>query len=57
MSKRCRVVAHRSGVRAGEAIDRAIGHVLELQRSDGSFGVWNETDDTVRAGTPTPPIS
>ena len=28
-------------------IDRAIGHVIELQRSDGSFGVWNDTDDTV----------
>jgi|HubBroStandDraft_4_1064222.scaffolds.fasta_scaffold01645_1 hypothetical protein len=30
-----------------ETIDRAIGHVVELQRSDGSFGVWNDTDDTV----------
>ena len=29
------------------AIDSAIGHIAELQRSDGSFGVWNETDDTV----------
>jgi uncharacterized protein YfaS (alpha-2-macroglobulin family) len=35
------------GFAPGEAVDRAIGHVLELQRSDGSFGVWNETDDTV----------
>lgn len=28
-------------------IERAIGHVVELQRADGSFGVWNDTDDTV----------
>jgi len=35
------------GFAPGEVIDRAIGHVVELQRSDGSFGVWNETDDTV----------
>ena len=35
------------GFAPGEAIDRAIGHVLELQRSDGSFGVWNESDNTV----------
>ncbi|HJU17826.1 MAG TPA: MG2 domain-containing protein [Stellaceae bacterium] len=28
-------------------LDGAIGHVVELQRSDGSFGVWNDTDDTV----------
>jgi hypothetical protein len=25
----------------------AIGHIAELQRSDGSFGVWSDTDDTV----------
>ena len=25
----------------------AIGHIVELQRSDGSFGVWSDTDDTV----------
>ena len=30
-----------------ETLDRAIGHVVELQRSDGSFGVWSDTDDTV----------
>lgn len=29
------------------AVDRAIGHILELQRSDGSFGVWTDGDDTV----------
>ncbi|HVC51463.1 MAG TPA: MG2 domain-containing protein [Stellaceae bacterium] len=29
------------------ALDSAIGHIVELQRSDGSFGVWNDTDDTV----------
>jgi len=46
------------GFAPGAAIDRAIGHVLELQRSDGSFGVWNETDDTMPVGsTPMPPIS
>lgn len=28
-------------------IDKAIGHVVELQRSDGSFGVWSDTDETV----------
>jgi alpha-2-macroglobulin len=28
-------------------LDRAIGHVVELQRSDGSFGVWSDTSDTV----------
>jgi uncharacterized protein YfaS (alpha-2-macroglobulin family) len=30
-----------------ETVERAIGHVVELQRADGSFGVWNDTDDTV----------
>ncbi len=35
------------GLSPAETIDRAIGHVVELQRSDGSFGVWNDTDDTV----------
>jgi uncharacterized protein YfaS (alpha-2-macroglobulin family) len=25
----------------------AIGHIAELQRSDGSFGVWSDTDNTV----------
>ena len=29
------------------ALDRAISHVVELQRSDGSFGVWNDSGDTV----------
>jgi uncharacterized protein YfaS (alpha-2-macroglobulin family) len=36
-----------AGFNPSEAVDKAIGHVLELQRSDGSFGVWSETDDTV----------
>ncbi len=35
------------GFSAAEAVDRAIGHVVELQRADGSFGVWNDTDNTV----------
>src|SRR5205085_2898264 len=35
------------GFNPGEAVDRAIGHVVELQRSDGSFGVWSATEDTV----------
>jgi alpha-2-macroglobulin len=30
-----------------ETLDRAIGHIVELQRSDGSFGVWSDTGDTV----------
>ncbi|HEV2334596.1 MAG TPA: alpha-2-macroglobulin family protein, partial [Stellaceae bacterium] len=29
------------------ALDRAIGHIVELQRGDGSFGVWTDSDDTV----------
>jgi uncharacterized protein YfaS (alpha-2-macroglobulin family) len=28
-------------------LDRAIGHIVELQKADGSFGVWNDSDDTV----------
>jgi len=28
-------------------LDRAIGHIVELQRSDGSFGVWSDSGDTV----------
>ncbi len=35
------------GFTPAETVDRAIGHVVELQRGDGSFGVWNDTDDTV----------
>src|SRR6185437_7685149 len=35
------------GFSPAETIERAIGHVVELQRSDGSFGVWNDTDETV----------
>ena len=35
------------GAATAETLDRAIGHVVELQRSDGSFGVWSDTDDTV----------
>ncbi len=30
-----------------QALDRAIGHIVELQRCDGSFGVWSDSDDTV----------
>ncbi|HEX3863764.1 MAG TPA: MG2 domain-containing protein [Stellaceae bacterium] len=29
------------------ALDDAIGRIVGMQRSDGSFGVWNDTDDTV----------
>jgi uncharacterized protein YfaS (alpha-2-macroglobulin family) len=35
------------GTATAETLDRAIGHVVELQRSDGSFGVWSDTGDTV----------
>jgi len=35
------------GPATAETLDRAIGHVVELQRSDGSFGVWSDTGDTV----------
>ena len=35
------------GFAPAETFDRAIGHIVELQRSDGSFGVWSDTDDTV----------
>ncbi|HTQ33150.1 MAG TPA: alpha-2-macroglobulin family protein, partial [Stellaceae bacterium] len=28
-------------------IDAAIGHIAELQKSDGSFGVWSDAGDTV----------
>jgi uncharacterized protein YfaS (alpha-2-macroglobulin family) len=35
------------GFSPAATIERAIGHVVELQRSDGSFGVWSDTDDTV----------
>ena len=35
------------GFNPNGAIDRAIGHVVELQRSDGSFGIWNDSGDTV----------
>lgn len=35
------------GFNPAQQIDAAIGHIAELQRSDGSFGVWNDTDDTV----------
>src|SRR5271165_1922170 len=35
------------GASTAETLDRAIGHVVELQRSDGSFGVWNDSGDTV----------
>jgi uncharacterized protein YfaS (alpha-2-macroglobulin family) len=35
------------GASTAETLDRAIGHVVELQRLDGSFGVWSDTGDTV----------
>ena len=35
------------GFSPAETVDRAIGHIVELQRADGSFGVWNDTDNTV----------
>src|SRR5215471_14879648 len=35
------------GPAAAETLDRAIGHIVDLQRSDGSFGVWSDTGDTV----------
>ncbi|HXP02873.1 MAG TPA: alpha-2-macroglobulin [Stellaceae bacterium] len=35
------------GFSADKTLDGAIAHIAELQRSDGSFGVWNDTDDTV----------
>jgi len=35
------------GTATAETLDRAIGHIVELQRSDGSFGVWSDTGDTV----------
>ncbi len=35
------------GFSPAEALDRAIGHIVELQRPDGSFGVWSDSDDTV----------
>ena len=35
------------GFSPSEALDRAIGHIVELQRPDGSFGVWSDSDDTV----------
>ena len=35
------------GSATAETLDRAIDHVVELQRSDGSFGVWSDTGDTI----------
>lgn len=35
------------GPSTAETLERAIGHIIELQRSDGSFGVWSDTGDTV----------
>ncbi len=35
------------GPATAETLDRAIGHIVDLQRSDGSFGVWSDTSDTV----------
>ena len=36
-----------AGPTTAETLDRAIGHIIELQPSDGSFGVWSDTGDTV----------
>jgi alpha-2-macroglobulin len=36
-----------AGPATAETLDRAIGHIIELQRSDGSFGVWSDSGDTV----------
>ena len=35
------------GFSTAETLERAIGHIVELLRSDGSFGVWSDSDDTV----------
>ncbi len=35
------------GFSPAQALDGAIGHIVELQRGDGSFGVWTDSDDTV----------
>ncbi len=35
------------GFSPAATLDRAIGHIVELQRPDGSFGVWSDSDDTV----------
>jgi hypothetical protein len=35
------------GFTPAKTVDAAIAHIAELQRSDGSFGVWNDSDDTV----------
>lgn len=34
------------GFSTAETLDRAIGQIVELQRSDGGFGVWTDSDDT-----------
>src|SRR5271169_3483224 len=35
------------GASTAETLDSAISHVVELQRSDGSFGIWSDSGDTV----------
>ncbi|HVH81254.1 MAG TPA: alpha-2-macroglobulin family protein, partial [Stellaceae bacterium] len=35
------------GFTPAKALEGAIGHIAELQKSDGSFGVWSDTDDAV----------
>jgi hypothetical protein len=35
------------GFSPAAALDGAIGRIIAMQRSDGSFGVWNDSDDTV----------
>jgi hypothetical protein len=35
------------GFSPAAALDGAIGRIASMQRSDGSFGVWNDSDETV----------
>jgi hypothetical protein len=35
------------GFSASEALDGAIGHIVSMQKGDGSFGVWDDSGDTV----------
>jgi alpha-2-macroglobulin len=36
-----------AGPSTAATLDHAIGHIAELQRGDGSFGVWNDSGSTV----------
>ena len=35
------------GFTPAKSVDDAIGRIAGMQKSDGSFGVWNDSDDTV----------